>query len=80
MGEFEGTAAVVTGGTRGIGRAIVKELSRRGARVAFSYTKNQELAESLVAEVEAEGGKAIAFRADVTDSKVAEGMIQEVKT
>lgn len=79
MAEFEGKSAIVTGGSRGIGRAIVKELAGRGARVAFSYSSNREKAEALVGEIEAEGGKALAFQADVVDAAAAEKMVQEVK-
>jgi 3-oxoacyl-[acyl-carrier protein] reductase len=79
MKRFEGKAAIVTGGSRGIGRAIVKELAKEGASVAFSYTKNQEMAEALVAEIATEGGKALAFQADVVDASAAEKMVQEVK-
>ena len=46
--QFEGKSAIVTGGSRGIGRAIVKELAGRGAKVAFSYTKSQETANALM--------------------------------
>ena len=52
MSEFEGRVAIVTGGSRGIGRAIVKELAARGASVAFSFTKNREMADQLVAELQ----------------------------
>ncbi len=79
MKDFEGKSAIVTGGSRGIGRAIVKELAGRGAKVAFSYTKSQETADALVAEVEAMGGKALAFQADVVDAAAAEKMVKEVK-
>jgi 3-oxoacyl-[acyl-carrier protein] reductase len=79
MSEFAGKSAIVTGGSRGIGRAIVKELASRGANVAFSYSSNKEMADALVAEIEAEGGKAIAFQADVVDTAAAEKMVQDVK-
>jgi 3-oxoacyl-[acyl-carrier protein] reductase len=79
MSEFAGKSAIVTGGSRGIGRAIVKELASRGANVAFSYSSNKEMADALVAEIEAEGGKAIAFQADVVDTAAAENMVQDVK-
>ena len=79
MSEFEGKSAIVTGGSRGIGRAIVKELAGRGAKVAFSYSSNTEMANTLVTEIEAQGGKALAFQADVADSKAAEKMVQDVK-
>jgi 3-oxoacyl-[acyl-carrier protein] reductase len=79
MAEFQGRAAIVTGGSRGIGRAIVEELARRGAAVAFSYSRNQEMADQVVAAVEAAGGRARAFQADVTDAKAAEEMVKAVK-
>ncbi|HEV8485109.1 MAG TPA: 3-oxoacyl-[acyl-carrier-protein] reductase [Blastocatellia bacterium] len=80
MSEFEGRAAIVTGGSRGIGRAIVKELSARGANVAFSFSKNKEMADELVAEVAASGRRAIAFQTDVTDAAGAEQMVRSVKS
>ncbi|HYP25114.1 MAG TPA: 3-oxoacyl-[acyl-carrier-protein] reductase [Blastocatellia bacterium] len=79
MSEFQGRVAIVTGGTRGIGRAIVRELARRGAGVAFTYSRNRELADGLVAEIESAGGKAVGFQADVTDFAAAEKMVKEVK-
>src|ERR1041384_2590855 len=79
MSEFEGRAAIITGGSRGIGRAIVKELAARGAAVAFSYSRNQEMADQLVAEVAAAGGRAGAFQADAADAKAAEEMVKAVK-
>jgi 3-oxoacyl-[acyl-carrier protein] reductase len=80
MAEFDGRSAIVTGGTRGIGRAIVKELAARGASVAFSYTKNSELADEVVKEIEATGVRALAFQADVADTDAAEKMVRAVKT
>ena len=79
MSEFQGRAAIVTGGSRGIGRAIVKELAARGAAVAFSYSRNREMADQLVAEVEAAGGRARAFQADAVDRPAAEEMVKAVK-
>ena len=80
MSEFEGKVAIVTGGSRGIGRAIVKEIASRGAAVAFSFTKNREMAEELVAELESSGKRAVAFQADVTDFSAAETMVKSVKS
>ena len=79
MSEFDGRSAIVTGGTRGIGRAIVKELAARGANVAFSFTKNSELAEEVVREIEGAGVRALAFQADVADNEAAEKMVRAVK-
>lgn len=80
MSEFEGRAAIVTGGSRGIGRAIVKELAARGAAVAFTFSKNQEMADALVAEIQNTGGRARAFQGDVVDAKSAEEMVRAVKS
>ena len=80
MSEFDGRVAIVTGGSRGIGRAIVKELSARGANVAFSFSKNKEMADELVAEVAASGRRAMAFQADATDAAGAEQMVRTVKS
>ncbi|PYT02232.1 MAG: 3-oxoacyl-[acyl-carrier-protein] reductase [Acidobacteria bacterium] len=80
MSEFEGRAAIVTGGSRGIGRAIAKELASRGANVAFNYTRNREMADELVAELQGSGARAKAFQADVTDFAASEAMVKAVKT
>jgi len=80
MSEFEGRVAIVTGGSRGIGRAIVRELAARGATVAFSFTKNRELADQLVAELQNTRRRALSFQADVTDFDAAEKMVKAVKS
>ncbi|MFE3204712.1 SDR family oxidoreductase [Embleya sp. NPDC059237] len=64
MGTLETKTALVTGGSRGIGRAIVVRLAREGAVVMFSFKHDQAAAEDVVAEVAAFGGRAIAVRAD----------------
>jgi 3-oxoacyl-[acyl-carrier protein] reductase len=79
MSEFEGRAAIVTGGSRGIGKAIARELASRGANVAFSYNRNREAADQLVAEIEAAGVRALAFQADVADTSAAAQMVKSVK-
>jgi len=79
MSEFDGRVAIVTGGSRGIGRAIVKELSSRGANVAFSYTRNREMADALVAELQNSDRRVVAYQADVTDFAAAEAMVKQVK-
>jgi 3-oxoacyl-[acyl-carrier protein] reductase len=64
--------AIVTGGSRGIGRSIVHRLAAQGFAVVAGYADRQELAESVVKEVTAAGGRALACRADVADeSRVA---------
>jgi 3-oxoacyl-[acyl-carrier protein] reductase len=64
MGLLDGKGALVTGGSRGIGRAIVTRLAVGGATVLFSYLRNETAALEVVAEVGAAGGKAYAVRAD----------------
>src|SRR5690242_13150744 len=80
MSEFEGRSAIVTGGSRGIGRAIVRALAKRGAKVAFNFTKNREMADQLVSEIESEDGHAQGFRVDVTNCEAAEAMVKAVKS
>jgi 3-oxoacyl-[acyl-carrier protein] reductase len=79
MSEFEGRAAIVTGGSRGIGRAIAKELASRGAKVAFNYTRSREQADSLVEEIQSAGHQALGLQCDVTDAGAAESMVKAVK-
>ena len=62
---LRGRSALVTGGSRGMGRAIALELARRGAAVAFSYRKDEESAREVVAQIEALGGRAVALPADL---------------
>jgi 3-oxoacyl-[acyl-carrier protein] reductase len=71
--------AIVTGGTRGIGKAIVLELAKSGCNVAFNYSKSDDLANELVKEVEALGVKAMAKKLDVSDFEGAKNMVKEVK-
>lgn len=67
--------AVVTGGTRGIGRAIVLKLSQLGANVVFSYRSNDQMAQDLVHEIQGQGGKASALRGDVGNFQEAKALI-----
>lgn len=77
--QFSGRAAIVTGATRGIGRAIAIELARRGADVAFNYAKSSEAAESLSKEIEALGVRALATQCDVSNTEAAAEMVKQVK-
>ncbi|GAX60727.1 3-oxoacyl carrier protein reductase [Candidatus Scalindua japonica] len=71
--------AIVTGGTRGIGKAITLELAKSGYNVAFNYSKSDDLAKELVKEIEGLGVKAMAKKADVSNFESAKTMVKEVK-
>ncbi len=70
--------ALVTGGSRGIGRACVEALAREGARVTFVYQNNTEAAESLVAELKTAGHEIAAIQADVADTARADEIVEEL--
>src|SRR5262245_13908521 len=67
MSPFANQTALVTGGSRGIGRAIVQALAAGGAKVGFVYRGNKEAAEKLVTELKATGGDAMALQGDVAE-------------
>ena len=68
--------AIVTGGSRGIGRAIVQALAKEGAKVAFIYKGSEAAAKELEAEVAAAGGVAKAHQADVADPAAGERIVE----
>src|SRR5438552_17938986 len=71
---FSNKTAIVTGGSRGIGRAIVQALTREGAKVAFTYAQNKTLADEI-----ANGDTVIGFQADVTSLDQAKDLVKQVK-
>ncbi len=77
MGTLKEAVAVVTGASRGLGRAISEELARGGAKVVVNYSRSKEPAEELVKSIEDEGGEAIAVRADVSDAEQAQSLIDQ---
>src|SRR3954465_3479303 len=75
MDLLKDKTALVTGGSRGIGRAIVQAFAAEGAKVAVVYRGSQEAAEALVKEVQGAGGTAIALQCDVADLAAVEACV-----
>jgi len=69
---------IVTGGARGIGRAIVKRAAQAGYAVCVNYSRARDKAQALVAEIESDGGRASAAQADVADEAQVVAMFEEV--
>src|SRR5690606_7871549 len=77
MFDFSGKVAFVTGGSRGIGRAIATTLGRGGATVVIAYAGNDEAARETCQLVESAGGRAEARRFDVADAEACQKAIDE---
>lgn len=76
--QLKDQVALVTGGSRGIGKAIVQKLAAQGAKVAFVYRGAKDAAEALEKEIVAAGGTAKAIQADVADPTIAEKVVADV--
>lgn len=78
MGLLNGKVALITGGSRGIGEAIVLKFAQEGADIAFTYLSSDEKAQTVVKEAVNYGVKVIAYRSDASDYQQAEKLINDV--
>ena len=78
--ELEGKVSLVTGASRGIGKAIALKLSSLGSKVAINYREGEVAANSVVREIVSQGREAISIKADVADSEAVKAMVQKVNT
>jgi acetoacetyl-CoA reductase/3-oxoacyl-[acyl-carrier protein] reductase len=78
MGRLEGKTALVTGASRGIGRAIALELASEGAKVAINYQSSDAKAQEVADEINKKGGTCILAKANLADPKEARAMVQRV--
>jgi 3-oxoacyl-[acyl-carrier protein] reductase len=73
---FEGRTAVISGAARGIGRAVSLELARRGCNIAFNYTKSEQDAETLTADISSLGREVQAYRVNVSNHRAVLDMVE----
>jgi 3-oxoacyl-[acyl-carrier protein] reductase len=76
---YNGKVAIISGGTRGIGKAIVTELAKNGAHIAFNYLNSKEKANKLCEEVKLFGCKCLAYQIDISDYKKVKEMVEDVE-
>ncbi len=77
MASLEGAVAIVTGASRGLGRAIAEELGSGGAKVVVNYSSSKKPAEELAEQITQNGGEAVAIQADVSDPEQAQRLVDE---
>ena len=79
-GDLSGRVALVTGGSRGIGRAICRRLAKAGAWVAINHSSSDEAAAETLAEIGADGGEGGVYRADVSSFEATDAMFRSIET
>ena len=78
MGTLKDKVAIITGASRGIGKAIAQEFVKQGAKVAFTYLSSEEKAKALEAELTSEGGVAKGFKSNASEFDAAQTLVDEV--
>ncbi|QQS45637.1 MAG: 3-oxoacyl-ACP reductase FabG [Acidobacteriota bacterium] len=78
MGLIEGKKAIITGGTRGIGRALCEVFAREGADIAFNYNSRDDLAEEVLEKIRSFGRRGLAYKIPVTDRPALNRMVREI--
>lgn len=78
MGLLEGKKAIITGGSRGIGRALCEVFAREGADIAFNYNVSEERAAATVDKIQSYGRHALAFKVSVTDRPAINKMVRQI--
>ena len=79
MARLDGKTALVTGASRGLGRAIALEIARHGASIAVNYVQSREAASEVATQIETMGPKAIALQADISDAAQCQRLIDEAE-
>lgn len=80
MIDLQGKVALVTGGSRGIGKAVAQRLAARGAEVIINYVRHRTNAGEVVTEIENRGGRCVAIRANLADEASLEAMFAEIRS
>ncbi|MDQ3011821.1 MAG: 3-oxoacyl-ACP reductase family protein [Blastocatellia bacterium] len=78
MGLLEGKKAIITGGSRGIGRALCEVFAREGADIAFNYHSREDKANEVIANVQALGRQVLAYKVSITDRPAINKMVREI--
>lgn len=78
-GDFKGKVALVTGSSRGIGKAVALDLAKKGALVALNYAGNEEAARNALSEILKESPRSALYKADVSSMEQVQGMIRQVR-
>lgn len=77
MTDLTGKTAIITGASRGIGAEIAHKLAAAGAKIVVNYSGSQEKAEAVVEQIKADGGEAIAVKANVSDAEAVKALVDE---